>query len=341
MVCTVCEKQKCEIIYEENMTFKDFYLKNQDCPILNHMIGYFYYNIHDYNFSLKIPQSNFNKCKIYKIVDEKFKDIRIERFREPMSIVYFENNVLDEIRNDSIIFEKLTKNKLFNRGTLERITFIDTLNFKLDYNDNITDINKFDNHFKFFYPEFKDISELNKLNLFDFLNNVYNDFDRIFDFYFIENFSNITKAYNNMIPGIISLSKINKDAKLPYNCRLSDIGYDLTIISKIEDLTEKTALYSTGLKAQAPFGYYLEIVPRSSLSKSGFMLANSIGVVDPGYTGELKIALTQIDSSKDLKFPFRCCQLILRKHYMSSINVISEITNETFRKESGYGSTGI
>ena len=36
-------------------------------------------------------------------------------------------------------------------------------------------------------------------------------------------------------------------------------------------------------------GYYFEVVPRSSISKLPLSMANSIGVIDEGYTGEIII----------------------------------------------------
>ena len=83
------------------------------------------------------------------------------------------------------------------------------------------------------------------------------------------------------------------DAKAipPTKAHYSDAGYDLTIIRKVKDIGEKTAMYDTGINLQIPLGYYVEIAPRSSISKSGYMLSNGIGVIDVGYTGNLFICL--------------------------------------------------
>lgn len=42
-------------------------------------------------------------------------------------------------------------------------------------------------------------------------------------------------------------------------------------------------------------GYYLQVFPRSSLSKSGYALANSVGIIDENYTGNIFIALTKTE----------------------------------------------
>lgn len=56
-----------------------------------------------------------------------------------------------------------------------------------------------------------------------------------------------------------------------------------------------TILYDTGIKINVKYGYYAEVVPRSSLSKSGYMLANSIGIIDNSYRNNIFVALTKIN----------------------------------------------
>ena len=56
-------------------------------------------------------------------------------------------------------------------------------------------------------------------------------------------------------------------------------------------------MYDTGIQVKPQYGYYFEIVPRSSLSKSGYILANSIGIIDPSYSGNLYIVLIKIDDN--------------------------------------------
>lgn len=115
------------------------------------------------------------------------------------------------------------------------------------------------------------------------------------------------------------------------------VGYDLTIISKYKQLSEKTALYDTGIQVQPPSGYYTEIIPRSSLSKSGYILSNSIGVIDSDYRGNLLVALTRVDDSvPDFNFPFKCAQLVLREHL--SYKLIDSL--ELQSTERGNGSFG-
>lgn len=126
-------------------------------------------------------------------------------------------------------------------------------------------------------------------------------------------------------------------AVIPTRGTPASVGYDLTAISVYKKLNNRTILFNTGIKVSPPLGYYFEIVPRSSLSKTGYMLANSVGVIDPDYTDNLLIALTKVDDSMpDLELPFTRCQLILRKDESYSLIEVESI-NETGR--GGFGST--
>jgi len=146
--------------------------------------------------------------------------------------------------------------------------------------------------------------------------------------------------YNSKNP-TLKVFKTIKNAVVPSKAFEDDAGYDLTIISKIKDFNSKTSLYDTGIKIEINEGYYTEIVPRSSLSKSGYMLANSIGIIDNSYRGNLMIALTKIcDEAADIELPFKCCQLIIRKQISANlIEVTSNDLSDTIRNDGGFGST--
>ncbi len=130
-------------------------------------------------------------------------------------------------------------------------------------------------------------------------------------------------------------------AVLPSKARASDAGYDLTIISEAKRFNKKTVLYDTGIKIKLPHAMYAEVVPRSSLSKSGYMLANSIGIIDNSYRGNIYIALCKVDEdAPDIELPFRCCQLIFRQQVFVDVVENKSLVLQTARGESGFGSTG-
>ena len=151
----------------------------------------------------------------------------------------------------------------------------------------------------------------------------------------------LSKVFEN--PPRVKMIKTDPDAIIPSKARGSDVGFDLTIIKLAKELRPGIVrLYDTGIQARVPWGHYLEIVPRSSLSKSGWMLANSVGIIDPSYTGNLLVAVTRSDpNAPDLELPFRGFQLVVRKQHHMSIEVIEQDDVVTARAAGGFGSTGV
>ena len=98
-------------------------------------------------------------------------------------------------------------------------------------------------------------------------------------------------------------------------------------------------MYDTGITCCPPPGYYTEIVARSSIVKTGYILTNGIGIIDPSYRGTLRICLTKVDDTKpDITVPFRLAQLIVRKIENIDIIKVQELS-ETDRGDGGFGST--
>ena len=132
--------------------------------------------------------------------------------------------------------------------------------------------------------------------------------------------------------------KIHDDAVAPSRARPSESGFDLTLI-RVEKQYGKVILYGTGICVQPPTGYYFDMVPRSSIIKSGYMLANNVGVIDQGYTGEIMVPLIKIDDGQpDLELPKVLVQLIPRRWYGLEPIEVDEL-EETNRKDGGFGST--
>lgn len=139
---------------------------------------------------------------------------------------------------------------------------------------------------------------------------------------------------------VIEFQRCTQNAVIPTKANFSDVGYDLTAIGVHKVINSKTILCNTGIKLNIPISYYVEIAPRSSIIKSGYMLANSIGIIDVSYKGELLIALTKIDEeSPSIQFPFRCCQLIVRKQVFPIMKEVDDISISK-RGEGGFGSSG-
>lgn len=137
--------------------------------------------------------------------------------------------------------------------------------------------------------------------------------------------------------------KADPNAVIPTKTRFSDVGYDLTCIKVDKTYGSKTTMYDTGIKVAPEYGYYTEIVPRSSIVKTGYILSNSIGIIDPTYLGTLKVVLTKVDDTlPDLVVPFTCTQLILKKAEPFILREVVDETDlgKTSRGDKGFGSTG-
>jgi dUTP pyrophosphatase len=67
----------------------------------------------------------------------------------------------------------------------------------------------------------------------------------------------------------------------------NDMGMDITCTSYEYDADRDRFIYHTGLAFKLPQGYGMLIFPRSSNTKTELYLANSVGILDSTYTGEL------------------------------------------------------
>lgn len=139
---------------------------------------------------------------------------------------------------------------------------------------------------------------------------------------------------------MLQVVKTHENAIMPSRAHPLDIGLDLTAIKKHKTLPHGVIMYDTGIAVKPPEGYYIEILPRSSISKTGWMLANSVGTVDPNYTGNLYIALAPVHPDvPEIELPFCKCQLVVRKAEYLDVTEVSSL-DDTDRGSGGFGSTG-
>lgn len=133
-------------------------------------------------------------------------------------------------------------------------------------------------------------------------------------------------------------SKCREKSFAPYKKNVTDSGWDLTLLEKIKESGD-TEFYSTGIKIAPAYGWYFDLVPRSSLSKSDYMLANSVGIIDRSYRGEVIVALRKMKENPiPLELPGRYVQIIPRPVVHGISEEVSEL-DLTNRGEGGFGST--
>jgi len=133
--------------------------------------------------------------------------------------------------------------------------------------------------------------------------------------------------------------RTRQDAIPPRKAHATDSGYDLWLLEKVKE-ENGMVMYDTGIAVKPPHGYYFELVGRSSISKSGYIMANSVGIIDSSYRGTLKVALIKVNKEMpDLELPCRLVQLIPRQFlHLEAIEV--EELDTTKRGEGGFGSSG-
>jgi len=84
------------------------------------------------------------------------------------------------------------------------------------------------------------------------------------------------------------------------------------------------------------------IVPRSGLGiKNGIVLANTMGVIDSDYQGEIKIGLFNRSQNQYLVKPGeRICQMLFMPVINATLKLVEEFSNATLRGDGGLGHTG-
>jgi deoxyuridine 5'-triphosphate nucleotidohydrolase len=133
--------------------------------------------------------------------------------------------------------------------------------------------------------------------------------------------------------------KTDTRAQAPFKERASDSGYDLTLIEKVGQHGH-IELYTTGIKIQPDYGWYFDLMPRSSIIKTGYLMANSVGVIDRTYVGPIIVPLVKIDpSGEDLALPARIVQIVPRPIIHVEWDLVEDL-DSSGRGEGGFGSTG-
>ena len=135
------------------------------------------------------------------------------------------------------------------------------------------------------------------------------------------------------------IKKLSEHALIPTRASPGSVGYDLYSIEDMHILPYQRGIVCTGIAATIPMGVYGRIAPRSGLAiKHG--VQTGAGVIDPDYTGELKVILFNHGSEKfEIKKGDRIAQLILEKCETPLIDEVEEI-KDTQRGTRGFGSSG-
>jgi dUTP pyrophosphatase len=136
--------------------------------------------------------------------------------------------------------------------------------------------------------------------------------------------------------------KLRPEAKLPGAQHPGDAGLDLCAAVDVVVEPGERVMIPTGVAVAIPEGQAGLVLPRSGLaSKHGLTMANSPGLIDAGYRGEVICAAINLDREHAVKILVgdRIAQLVIVDLPAVEPAWVDELPEST-RGEGGFGSTG-
>jgi len=155
-----------------------------------------------------------------------------------------------------------------------------------------------------------------------------------------------TTAVRDEREAVLRVQRRSAAATLPARAHPSDAGLDLTAVA-VERVRPGVYAFDTGISVQVSPGFYCEVVPRSSIVKTDFVQANSVGVIDPDYRGPIKVVLRYLgagdaaaaEAAAAELVGARVAQLLVRRVEPCRVQEVATL-DETVRGDGGFGSTG-
>lgn len=124
-----------------------------------------------------------------------------------------------------------------------------------------------------------------------------------------------------------------------------DAGVDLYAVEDTSIKRFETALIALGVSARlvdvkTGADVHYTLVPRSSIFKSGVTMANSVGIIDKGYRGELKGPVICFVEETKIAAGTRVFQIVSpNMDPIVDVRIVESLP-ETVRGSGGFGSTG-
>jgi dUTP pyrophosphatase len=146
----------------------------------------------------------------------------------------------------------------------------------------------------------------------------------------------------------LQVKKLHPDAKIPTRATKYDAGYDLYALEDGKIDANGMKMIRTGIAVRIPqldhpFRVYGSMRSRSGLSAK-YCLEVGAGVVDLGYSGELKVILHNHHKSDAFSYEAgdRIAQFVLEVHVTPGILEVEEFSElKDNNRQDGFGSTGL
>ena len=144
----------------------------------------------------------------------------------------------------------------------------------------------------------------------------------------------------------LKVKKLTPDSVLPTYATPGSNALDLTCTATLDhkDYLE----VRTGIAVEIPKGYVGLLFPRSSVSNKNLVMANSVGVIDSDYRGEIMLRFKVLDQASRGAFKYssiyvqgdKCGQLLLVETPRLEVLEVETLEN-TERGSGGFGSTDL
>lgn len=136
------------------------------------------------------------------------------------------------------------------------------------------------------------------------------------------------------------LKIVTNDNNQFHKAHKTDGGYDLIASENVIMKPSGSALVPTGLKVAIPEGFVGIIKSRSGLASKHDIEAGA-GVIDCGYTGEVRVLLRNFNTKKNyrIKKGDKIAQMVVLSIYQGEVSLVHNL-DETDRGEGGFNSTG-
>jgi dUTP pyrophosphatase len=141
----------------------------------------------------------------------------------------------------------------------------------------------------------------------------------------------------------LAIRRLDPDLPLPGYAHAGDAGMDLYAAEDVVLEPHQRALVPTGIAVAIPEGFAGFVQPRSGLAiKQGLSLANTPGLIDSHYRGEIKIIAVNLDhvTPISIRRGDKIAQFVIQAVVRADLVEVAEL-DETVRGEGGFGSTGV
>lgn len=141
----------------------------------------------------------------------------------------------------------------------------------------------------------------------------------------------------------LPIKRLDPSVELPTYAYVGDAGLDLRANEDVTLAPHERRLISTGLAVAIPEGFAGFVQPRSGLAlKQGLSMANTPGLVDSHYRGELKVCAVNLDDERPISIERgeRIAQLVIQRVPTVRLVEVDEL-DETDRGAGGFGSSGV